>query len=81
MADKPPKVRTVVKAPQPVAETAAVSNEPTVLDAESFTHGGIPKRRLLSGQEGDGEVLRRVRFFQGFGITVIPLGRNVCNHW
>jgi hypothetical protein len=50
MADKPPKgrtarTRTVVKAPQPAAEAAAASNEPTVLDAEAFTHGGVPKVR------------------------------------
>lgn len=72
MADKPPKgrtarTRTAVKAPQPAAAAAAASNEPTVLDAEAFTHGGVPKRQLPSGLEGDGEVLRRVRFCQGFG--------------
>lgn len=51
MADKPPKgrtarTRTAGKAPQPPPPAAAASNEPTVLDAEAFTHGGVPKAKF-----------------------------------
>jgi len=50
MSDNPPKgrtarTRTAVKAPQPAVAAAATSSEPTVLDAEAFTHGGVPKVR------------------------------------